>query len=223
MAKIAEIFKSTQGEGRNAGCAAVFVRFSGCNLKCPFCDTDHSGEKYDDCDVAVEVMELVKKSGIKLIIFTGGEPSLQLESMRTIINEIKARGFNGRFAVETNGTCDPTRFHEIGVNFVTISPKCLWVDDPITTDRIDTWVNAQEIKCLYDTTMDVEVLHSFLDDIARRANTCAIKPLLYLQPITDHADASMTAKNIQAVLSYITEVNSEWMISMQLQNIWNVR
>lgn len=227
MVKIAEIFTSTQGEGRNAGAAAIFIRLSGCNLKCPFCDTDHSGDAMKEQEVANLVMDLRKDADINLVIFTGGEPSLQLDSMKSIIEYMRAKGYEGTFAVESNGTCPPRRFREIGVEFVTISPKVLWVDNKAASQCMDTWVDASEIKCLYDTTKDEEELRLFLNSIANAVENDSregsIKPFLYLQPITDHNDSAMTDKNIQAVLTYITRVDSRWKISMQLQNIWKVR
>jgi organic radical activating enzyme len=223
MVKIAEIFRSTQGEGRNAGCAAVFVRLSGCNLKCPFCDTDHSGKEMDESAVAHEVMELRKDADIDLVIFTGGEPSLQLKSMETIIKKMYGDGYIGTFAVESNGTCKPGEFRAIGVDFVTISPKCLWVSNPAAAEKFDSWADASEIKCLFDTTKNPQELRKFLDDVASSVASSGSDAHLYLQPITDHKDDAMTQKNIRAVLHYITHEDSRWAISMQLQNIWNVR
>lgn len=223
MVKIAEIFRSTQGEGRNAGCAAVFVRLSGCNLKCPFCDTDHSGKEMNESAVAHEVMGLRKDADIDLVIFTGGEPSLQLKSMKIIIKKMKEDGYFGTFAVESNGTCEPGEFRAIGVDFVTISPKCLWVSNPAAAEKFDSWADASEIKCLFDTTKNPQELRKFLDDVASSVASSGSDAYLYLQPITDHKDDAMTQKNILAVLHYITREDSRWAISMQLQNIWNVR
>ena len=223
MVKIAEIFRSTQGEGRNAGRAAVFVRLSGCNLKCPFCDTDHSGKEMDESAVVHEVMKLRKDADINLVIFTGGEPSLQLKSIETIINKMKEDGYIGSFAVESNGTCNPGEFRAIGIDFVTISPKCLWVSNPVAGEKFDSWADASEIKCLFDTTKDPQELRRFLDDVASSVASSGSDAYLYLQPITDHTDDAMTQRNIHAVLDYITCEDSRWVISMQLQNIWNVR
>lgn len=220
MVKIAEIFRSTQGEGRNAGSAAVFIRLSGCNLKCPFCDTDHSGKDMEEADVAREVMNLRKDANINLVIFTGGEPSLQMGAMHKIISIMENLGFIGTFAVESNGTCDPKEFKSIGIDFVTISPKNLWVDNAVSSSKVETWGSASEIKCLYDTSKEPGVMHEYLSNIA---NAAGRNTWLYLQPITDHKDPKVTERNIQNVLAYITCVDSRWKISMQLQNIWNVR
>ena len=76
MRKINEIFYSLQGEGYHTGTPAVFIRFSGCNLKCPFCDTQHEdGILMSDEDIVTEV----SKYPAATVILTGGEPSLGIE------------------------------------------------------------------------------------------------------------------------------------------------
>ena len=73
MRKINEIFYSLQGEGYHTGTPAVFIRFSGCNLKCPFCDTQHEdGILMSDEDIVTEVSRYPAAT----VILTGGEPSL---------------------------------------------------------------------------------------------------------------------------------------------------
>ena len=74
MKRINEIFYSLQGEGYNTGVPAVFVRFSGCNLRCHFCDTLHdSGEVLTERDIVARILEYPQSP---LIVLTGGEPSL---------------------------------------------------------------------------------------------------------------------------------------------------
>lgn len=76
MKKINEIFYSLQGEGFHVGTPAVFVRFSGCNLKCEFCDTHHEeGVMMSD----EEIVEKVCQYPCKTVILTGGEPGLWVD------------------------------------------------------------------------------------------------------------------------------------------------
>lgn len=110
--KINEVFYSLQGEGYNVGTPAVFVRFSGCNLKCDFCDTDHmSGVEMSE----EEIVEEVCKYPSDFVVLTGGEPSLQLTE--TLIGKLHSAG--KRIAIETNGT------HTLpeGIDWITCSPK----------------------------------------------------------------------------------------------------
>ena len=76
--KINEIFYSLQGEGHFAGTPAVFVRFSGCNLTCGFCDTDHRrGEEWGEEAVVAEVL----RHPARHVVLTGGEPALQVTAL----------------------------------------------------------------------------------------------------------------------------------------------
>ena len=80
--RVNEIFYSIQGEGRWAGRAAVFVRFSGCNLKCPFCDTDFRHyEEYTAKQLIDKIKEVAPEC--KFIVLTGGEPTLQVDNAFT--------------------------------------------------------------------------------------------------------------------------------------------
>ncbi|MGT2428350.1 7-carboxy-7-deazaguanine synthase [Cupriavidus basilensis] len=136
---VKEIFYTLQGEGANAGRAAVFCRFSGCNLwsgreedrasaVCQFCDTDFvgtdgtEGGKYRTADaladmVAAQWPQSVESSaaGRPLVVCTGGEPLLQLDA--PLIDALHARGFE--IAIETNGTPPVPD----GVDWVCVSPK----------------------------------------------------------------------------------------------------
>jgi len=132
MYTIKEIYKTIQGEGAQAGRTAIFVRFAGCNLwsgkekhresaVCKFCDTDFvgtngvNGGTYSAKDLLLKLNELWAELESKLIVFTGGEPMLQLD--RQLIQECKNNDFET--AIETNGTI-PIDFD---IDWVCISPK----------------------------------------------------------------------------------------------------
>ena len=112
MKKINEIFYSLQGEGFYTGVPAVFIRFSGCNLKCAFCDTRHEeGEWMTDEAILKEVC----KYPARMVILTGGEPALWIdeELLRLLHQE------NKYICIETNGTKELPS----GIDWVTCSPK----------------------------------------------------------------------------------------------------
>lgn len=71
--KVVEIFKSLQGEGFNTGKEVVFIRLSGCNLKCSFCDTNH--EKFTELSID-EIIKKVLEFRVNSLIITGGEPMI---------------------------------------------------------------------------------------------------------------------------------------------------
>jgi len=128
---VKEIFYTLQGEGGQAGRAAVFLRFAGCNLwsgreedranaQCRFCDTDFlGGEKYRDASALADAVAALWRApagaGVPYVVCTGGEPTLQLDAV--LIDALHARGFE--IAIETNGT----RELPAGIDWVCVSPK----------------------------------------------------------------------------------------------------
>jgi len=131
---VKEIFYTLQGEGANAGRAAVFCRFSGCNLwsgreedrpraVCRFCDTDFvgtgpDGGRFDDADSLASAVERAWRGDAdakRFVVCTGGEPLLQLDE--ALIDSLRSRGFV--VAVETNGT----RRAPDGLDWICVSPK----------------------------------------------------------------------------------------------------
>ena len=149
--KVNEIFYSLQGEGYYTGTPAVFLRFSGCNRKCEFCDTDHfSGKSMPGNEIA----EAISKYPSRHLVVTGGEPLLQLDS--ELLRLIKSKGFYVQ--IETNGTLPAP----VEVDWVTCSPK----DAPWGIDRVD------ELKIVYQG-QDVEEIASFFDTPRRFLQPCS--------------------------------------------------
>ena len=110
--RINEIFYSLQGEGRFTGVPAVFVRLAGCNLRCPFCDTDFTSfTEMSEEDIVREVNGYPARH----VVLTGGEPTLQLTD--TLVARLHEAGCFVQ--METNGT------HPVpsGIDWVTCSPK----------------------------------------------------------------------------------------------------
>ena len=161
--KVNEIFYSVQAEGRNAGRAAVFVRFSGCNLSCPFCDTDHeSFREMTREEIEAEVNRLSERADLPeqvMVVFTGGEPTLQLTDEEPFCR--------GRFrAVETNGMLRPPCW----IDWVTVSPK-----EELSVPWYD---RADEIKFVYGSLPDEYLLRV-------EAATRVWSPFIYVQPMAD--------------------------------------
>ena len=128
MRKINEIFYSLQGEGFYTGTPAVFIRFSGCNLKCSFCDTRHeTGTLMSD----EAILEAISAYPSDFVVLTGGEPSLWID--QPFIDRLHEAG--KYISIETNGT------HPLpdGIDWVTCSPK----GAPIRLTHID------EVKVVY--------------------------------------------------------------------------
>ena len=131
---VKEAFLTLQGEGMQSGSRAVFLRFAGCNLwsgreqdrataQCNFCDTDFvgtdgdGGGKFADAERLADHVAALWGEGRegRLVVVTGGEPMLQLDS--GLVDALHIRGF--RIAVESNGTLAATE----GIDWLCISPK----------------------------------------------------------------------------------------------------
>lgn len=112
---LVEIFKSLQGEGRNTGRPCVFVRFAGCNLACPWCDTD-VGERFSM--TLGELLAEIASYKTKTVVLTGGEPAL-VGGAPELVAVLRREGYY--IAVETNATVDADWF--AFVDYVACSPK----------------------------------------------------------------------------------------------------
>ena len=161
---VKELFLTLQGEGVQSGSRAVFLRFAGCNLwsgreqdrasaQCTFCDTDfvgtdgQGGGKFASADVLAEAVaaEWGKGSNDRLVVITGGEPMLQLDS--ALIDALHGRGF--RVAIETNGTLPVAS----GLDWVCVSPKAgtevvqrsgnelklVWPQEGVDPAELESW------------------------------------------------------------------------------------
>ena len=140
-----EVFHSIQGEGKSLGRPSVFIRLSGCNLYCIWCDTDYTWNwkgtrfvhqndqdpnysKFDKkewtakCSIE-EIYDLVKEFPCKNIILTGGEPMLQQKGLTSLIEYFKNEDDAYQFEVETNGTVLPVPEFDRLINQYNVSPK----------------------------------------------------------------------------------------------------
>ena len=193
--RVNEIFYSIQGEGAHSGEAAIFVRLSGCNLKCSFCDTEH--QPYQDL-TEDEICAEIAKYPASLVVITGGEPTLQLTE--TLIGKIHE--LSKTVAIETNGTRPVPR----GVDWVTVSPKSLFVGE-IGKPVIKT---AQEVKIVLDD------LHAYDDP------TFGITAAHYFVQPCDTSDEARNRDIINRCVNFVKE-NPLWRLSLQTQKILRVR
>ena len=118
MYDLVEIFESLQGEGRNMGRPCVFLRFAGCNLKCPWCDTDVTKRFSASLD---DILGELGQYRAKSVILTGGEPTIQ-KGMPELVAALRKKGY--WVAVETNGTNGPDEAPWLEfLDYVACSPK----------------------------------------------------------------------------------------------------
>ena len=196
--RVNEIFYSIQGEGRNAGTPAVFVRFSGCNLKCPFCDTDFSF--YTEMSEE-EILDKINKYKCDFVVLTGGEPTLQVTPK--LLELLRKSG--KYIAIETNGT---RQIDAKLYDWVTVSPKYRFVSAKTQLNRL-----INEVKLVANLQTTQEWLSEAENNL--HAN------YYYLQP----CDTGETEKNKEIIEHVITLVkeNPTWKISIQLHKMLGVR
>lgn len=115
--RISEIFYSIQGEGILTGVPSVFVRTSGCNLRCVWCDTPYTSWSPDGIDMSIsEIREAVEKYPAGYVVITGGEPMIAPDIMRLTES---IRQLPRHITVETAGTV----YHPVACDLMSISPK----------------------------------------------------------------------------------------------------
>lgn len=206
---VKEVFLTLQGEGGQAGRAAIFCRFTGCNLWsgreadrasaiCQFCDTDFigtdgdGGGKFPTADsLAAHINALWPQSDThhKLVVFTGGEPLLQLDD--TLIHAMHQVGF--KIAVESNGTVQAPE----GIDWLCISPKA-------GGELIQT--QGTELKLVYPQSgIDPASLESL--DFQQ----------FWLQPM----DGPNQADNLQAAIRYCLK-HPQWGLSLQTHKLTGI-
>jgi 7-carboxy-7-deazaguanine synthase (Cx14CxxC type) len=209
MYTVREIFYTLQGEGANAGRAAVFCRFSGCNLWtgretdradaiCDFCDTEFvgvgpDGGKFGSAEAlarAVASRWPAGQSTGRFVVCTGGEPLLQLD--QAAVDAFHAEGF--AVAVETNGTQTPPA----GIDWICVSPKA----------RAELLLRAgNELKLVFPQPgLDPERLSGLAFEH------------FFLQPM----DGPRLQENTRAALTYCLE-HPKWRLSLQTHKVLGIR
>lgn len=217
MFKVNDIFYSLQGEGHNTGRAAVFVRFAGCNLRCPFCDTAFDSYREMTAEQIVSSCETLSgRNGIAvmqdsalqddgqapamLAVLTGGEPTLQADA--AFVELLHRHGFE--VAMESNGTLPAP----VNIDWLTVSPKGV--------SRFGERL-PDEVKIVFDETIDPEaVLHRMSLTESHRSLLTA-RSRLFLQPC-DTGDAQRNALVLGRCVDYIKE-HPQWRLSLQTHKI----
>ena len=114
--KVIELFLSVNGEGLKSGELATFVRFAGCNLRCPYCDTKYSYENPKYIEMSIdEIISKIESFKAYNVTLTGGEPLIQ-KDIDILIKKLSDKGY--RVELETNGSVDISKY--VGDVFVGI-------------------------------------------------------------------------------------------------------
>ena len=197
--RINEIFYSLQGEGYNTGRAAVFIRFAGCNLRCPFCDTEF--ERYQELtlDDIVRSVSDYPDPCHTLAVLTGGEPTLQADWQ--LVDALKKVGYE--VTMESNGTMLPPD----NIDFLTLSPK---------TPKIQVAPNTKyqkELKMVFSSKEQFEQLLHALETSNGEA---------FFNFASETGDAERNRQIMQDCVAYIKE-HPHWRLSLQTHKLIGIK
>lgn len=188
---VKEIFYSLQGEGGRSGEPSIFIRLTKCNLACTFCDTDFA--EGDDMSLE-DILDVIKEYPCKWIIWTGGEPTLQLKD--EYLEFFRSKGY--KQAIETNGTRKVPSL----IDYITCSPKK------------DFEKIKERIPFVHEIRLPLEEGESLPDiTIFPRADK------YFVSPIFD--GDNMNIQNINYCVNLIKE-NPEWTLSLQVHKLINI-
>lgn len=191
-----EIFWTYQGEGANTGRRALFIRMPGCNLQCPWCDTQHEkGEVFEE----ESLLGIIRQEMSTFAVITGGEPLLNRHT-KNVIKLLKDNCFE--IACETNGTMP----YIPGIDWVTCSPKkqANWSINEHLLPHIS------EFKYVIDDGFDFSVLE--------RHNVDPLNgPKLYLSP-----EYGNIKNSLEMIFAYIQE-HPWWRLSLQTHKLIGIR
>ena len=187
MYKVIEIFKSIDGEGKRAGEVTTFIRLSGCNLACAWCDTAYS--QSGTCGIMTtlpEIINEVESLNCKNITLTGGEPLIHNE-VDNLIMELITLGYDVN--VETNGSVDPSKYildeeynNKLGKVWFTIDykSKSSKMQDKMNIKHFINLRDEDVIKFVVGSKEELEDAAFF---IASLESVLEHKPYIYFSPV----------------------------------------
>lgn len=202
---VVEIFESLQGEGYNTGQRMVFVRFGGCNLACPWCDTDYGNHVTMG---AAEILSRVDAFGVKPVLLTGGEPLIQ-RALDPLLTAFKDAGH--WIAVETNGLAAPPPAWARHIDYLAVSPKAMYAD---LYDDDSMVRKADEVRIVADGDV-----RAFCENMRDRIDA----PRYYLSPCWRDG-----VFNVAETVRLLGELNrgrrrGKWRLSLQTHKLAGFR
>jgi 7-carboxy-7-deazaguanine synthase len=225
--KIKDIFYSVQGEGPDSGKPAIFIRLAGCNLQCPFCDTEFEKEIFiaspKDLVEGAENRARVESRIKPLVVITGGEPLLQ--EIGELVCRLNAAGFPVQ--IETNGTIwrpsllGPFRTAPMAGNSIICSPKT-----PQIAREMIPLISAWKYIIFYDETdpMDGLPTRTHLADFATGGRPFipmgVLRDRIFLQPADLPGNPQRSSLNMRAAIQSC--LKHGYRLSLQIQKIAGV-
>lgn len=201
MLKINEIFYSLQGEGVDAGLPTIFIRLTGCNLRCKYCDTEYAF--YEGKDMTMEeIFNKIKKWKCKRICITGGEPLLQ--NIYDLIDFLLENGYE--VSIETNGSIDIKKLTEKKLIIkMDIKLPSSGMYEKMIMDNIKLLRRCDELKFVIWNRNDYDIAKKIIEEYEPKCN-------IIMQPVWGGIEAKKIAE-------WILEDELEARLSIQLHKI----
>jgi 7-carboxy-7-deazaguanine synthase len=223
---ITEIFKSIQGEGTRAGLPCIFVRLTGCNLRCTWCDTAyafHGGQKMSVEEVLTRVDELAgrgedspaSQAAVPLVELTGGEPLLQ-EEVYPLAEKLLSLGYT--VMIETSGERFIGKLPPEVIKIVDV--KCPDSGEPDTFEprNLDSLSRNDEVKFVLSTRRDYEFAREFT---AQHGLASRVKQVLF-SPVFEDREGKWPGLEPHTLVEWILEDGLSVRLGLQLHKfIWD--
>src|SRR5579871_3623831 len=215
---ITEIFKSIQGEGTRAGLPCVFVRLTGCNLRCTWCDTAyafHGGKKMSVDEVLAQVEDLAgREKTVPLVELTGGEPLLQ-EEIYPLAEKLVAAGYT--VMIETSGERFTGRLPREVIKIVDVKCPDSGEADTFEIKNLDVLDAKDEVKFVIMTRRDYEFAREFT---AQHRLAERVKQVLF-SPVFDDPAGKWTGLEARKLVEWILADGLPVRLGLQLQKfVW---
>lgn len=203
--QITEIYKSLQGESTYAGLPCVFVRLTGCNLRCTWCDSEytfHGGHKMSPNEVLDQVSRLSPAGG--LVEITGGEPMLQEREAVPLMQTLIQTGYT--VLLETSGERLLKSVPVMVIKIVDVKCPDSGEGETFRSENLETLMDRDEVKFVISSRRDYEFAREFVNrhKLAQRVNAVLFSPAF-------RKDASGARDSSQCLLD--PQVLAEWMIA----------
>jgi 7-carboxy-7-deazaguanine synthase len=201
--KIAEIFRSLQGEGRNQGKPCLFIRLAGCNLHCYWCDTPNAQAGGSEMSIDA-ILEQVWRLNPPYVCITGGEPLLQKDDLEPLLSSLHTRGTT--IDIETNGTIDFSRLQPYAS--VCMDVKCPSSGQKSNLGLLDALRSQDSVKFVVKDETDCRYAHTII-------TSYQISGEIFVSPVFG-SDYTMIAK-------FILDNNLPVRFQIQLHKIVGVK
>jgi 7-carboxy-7-deazaguanine synthase len=220
--QVTEIYKSLQGESTHAGLPCVFVRLTGCNLRCSWCDSEYTfqgGRKMTSQEVFAEVKRLSPAGG--LVEITGGEPMLQERDLLPLMRELLEDGY--RVLLETSGERPLARVPTGVIKIVDVKCPDSGEADTFLPENLETLSAHDEVKFVLSARTDYEFAREFTrrHNLAERVHAVLFSPA-FRKDATGSRDSSHCLLDPQELAEWMLADDVPARLGLQLHKfIWD--